>query len=123
MEKIFTHLGVRESLFSHADPQYKQFNKRLIPHIDEREMIGVRTPVLRMLAKKIANANWRDFLQESWHFAHAEGSGALYFEEKMLHGFILGAVKNTELDELFHYISTISVIWIHGLQSIALPRA
>ncbi len=104
MEKIFTHLGVRESLFSHADPQYKQFNKKLIPHIDEREMIGVRTPVLRMLAKKIANANWRYFLQESWDFAHAQGSDVLYFEEKMLHSFILGAVKNTELDELFHYI-------------------
>jgi len=104
MEENFTHLGVRESLLSHADPQYKQFNKKLIPHIDEREMIGVRTPILRMLAKNIANTNWRDFLQESWDFAHAQGSDVLYFEEKMLHGFILGAVKNTELDELFHYI-------------------
>ena len=104
MEKIFTHLGVRESLFSHADPQYKQFNKKLIPHIDEREMIGVRTPVLRMLAKKIANANWRDFLQESWDFAHAQGSDVLYFEEKMLHGFVLGYVKNVALNELFHFV-------------------
>lgn len=104
MEKKFSHNELREYLFSEQDLAYKSFHSRLIPTIDAQKIIGVRTPILRSLAKKIATANWQEFLEESWDFAHREGDANIYAEEKMLHGFVLGYVKNVELNELFHFV-------------------
>lgn len=104
MEKIFSHKKVREYLFVQQDLNYQKFHSKLIPTIDPQKIIGVRTPILRSLAKEIATANWREFLEDSWSFAYREGDANVYAEEKTLHGFILGSVKNIALHELFHFV-------------------
>lgn len=75
-----------------ADEEYRQFQKKLIP--GAHEILGVRLPDLRFLAKKIAQGDWRGYLQEA-------DSG--YFEEIMLQGLVIGAAQ-IELQELTPYI-------------------
>lgn len=70
-------MDLREELFQNQDLQYKAFHKKLIPTVDEDKIIGVRIPVLRKIAKKLAD---NDF---PWD----------YYEEIMLHGFYIGYAK------------------------------
>lgn len=43
-----------KELFALQDTQYADFQRRLIPNIAKDSIIGVRTPVLRNYAKKLA---------------------------------------------------------------------
>ena len=45
---------IQERLFELRDEQYKKFNAGLLPTVDPDMMIGVRTPVLRKLARQLA---------------------------------------------------------------------
>ena len=38
---------IKETLFEMQDNAYKDFNKKLIPNIDENIMIGIRVPKLK----------------------------------------------------------------------------
>ncbi len=79
MEKI------REYLFSNQDLGFRDFNAKLIPNVAKERIIGVRTPILRKLARElITNGQWEAFFQELPHY---------YQEENCLHGFILGTRK------------------------------
>ncbi|MFD0588131.1 DNA alkylation repair protein [Paenibacillus sp. GCM10027627] len=84
--------SIREQLHALADENYKTFSAALIPNIDN--MLGVRLPVLRKLAKEIAKDDWRAYLDPSIND---------YFEEVMLQGMIIGYV-NTDVEEILHYI-------------------
>ena len=44
--------SMEEVLFSHQDETYRRMQQRLIPNIAPETIIGVRTPVLRQLAKQ-----------------------------------------------------------------------
>lgn len=68
---------VRKELLDLSDGQYKDFNKKLIPNVDENRIIGVRIPDLRKIGKKLKNNNFE------WY----------YYEEVMLHGFYIGYKK------------------------------
>lgn len=70
-------MDVRYELFSHSDLKYKEFNKKLLPTVDENKIIGVRIPELRKIGRKLEN---NDF---EWY----------YYEEVMLHGFYIGYKK------------------------------
>ncbi|MDR3178699.1 MAG: DNA alkylation repair protein [Oscillospiraceae bacterium] len=63
-----------------ADLKYKEFNLRLI-NDNSVEYIGVRTPILRKIAKEIANNDYCGFLKFNKH---------RYYEERVIHGFIIG---------------------------------
>lgn len=106
----FTISSVRKILFSHSDQKYKEFTSKLLPGTPS--IIGVRLPLIRKVAKSVANSNWRAFLSEIWNNAFETGGEDVFFEEKMLCGMILGSVKNVSLDELLYYckyhIQTIS---------------
>jgi len=68
------------------DEQYRQFQSKLIPTIDAATIIGVRTPVLRRMAKTLyQDGQYTVFLNELPHS---------YFEENQLHGFILSEYKD-----------------------------
>ena len=57
---------IQKQLFSFRDEVYKDFNKKLIPTVDEDTMIGIRMPVLKKIAKeffKIENAQAADFMK------------------------------------------------------------
>lgn len=70
-------MDVRQELINHIDSKYKEFNKKLIPTVDEDKILGVRMPELRKIGKILEN---NDF---GWY----------YYEEVMLHGFYIGYKK------------------------------
>lgn len=88
-------------LFEHQDEQYADFQSRLIPTVPRENMIGVRTPKLREIARQIHKSEWREaFLNEVPH---------RYFEENQLHGFIVSQNRDfdsciAELEAFLPYI-------------------
>lgn len=83
----------KEQLIALAEEEYQKFSAALIPTINN--VLGVRLPELRKLAKNIAKGDWRTYLRD----ADEE-----YFEEVMLQGMVIGYVK-TELEEILRYVA------------------
>lgn len=79
-------------LESLAESDYKEFNLRIIP--TAMEVLGVRLPALRKLAKEIVKGDWRQFLQSA-----QEG----IYEEVMLQGLVIGYAK-ADMSEKLEYI-------------------
>ncbi len=74
-----------ERLLLLQDSRYRDFTAKLIPSVDKNSFIGVRTPQLRALAREILNeGGYDDFLNALPH---------RYFEENMLHAFIVSMDK------------------------------
>lgn len=81
---------ILEKLFLHQDLKYRDFHSSLIPNISKDKFIGVRTPILRTLAKEmIKDGSYKEFIKELPH---------TYYEENTLHSCILSLIK--DLDEL-----------------------
>ncbi len=73
-------------LFRLRDADYAQMQKRIIPTVEGHRIIGVRTPELRTLAKKLAgNEETEAFLKDLPH---------AYFEENQLHAFVISLEKD-----------------------------
>ncbi|WP_195985915.1 DNA alkylation repair protein [Clostridium sp. D33t1_170424_F3] len=75
-----------------AEPDYQKFASSLLPGVPE--VLGVRLPRLRKLAKRIVREDWRGFLKQS------KGRS---FEEKMLRGMVIGYAPST-LEERLAYV-------------------
>lgn len=85
-----------KELFKLQDKKYRDFQSKLIPNIDSETIIGVRTPDLRNLAKKMVKENnYIDFLNTLPH---------KYFDENQLHAFIISELK--DYDECIKYINS-----------------
>ncbi|HEY5557863.1 DNA alkylation repair protein [Acetobacterium sp.] len=69
-------------LLSLTDEKYRKFSSALTPGTEN--ILGVRLPVLRKLAKEIAKEDWKTYLKT----AHDNS-----FEEIMLQGMVIGLVK------------------------------
>lgn len=66
-----------------------KFTQSLHPGVDH--ILGVRVPDMRTLAKKVAaDSSWEDYLSELTYY---------YMEERMLHGMVLGYIKQLPLEE------------------------
>ncbi len=77
---------IKEELFKLQDKKYRDFQSKLIPNIDSNSVIGVRTPELRKLAKKLEKSeDISIFLEQLPHS---------YFDENQLHAFILSERKD-----------------------------
>ena len=77
---------IRAELFRLQDPQYRALQAKLIPTVDPKRMIGVRTPALRSLAKTLAkDPETEAFLRQLPH---------RYFDEDQLHAFLLSELKD-----------------------------
>lgn len=85
--------NIREELFNLSDENYKKFHSSLCPGTSN--IIGIRVPILRNLAKEISKGDFRKFLEENEN---------KYYEETLLEGFVIGYAK-MELDERLEYIS------------------
>lgn len=83
---------IREQITKLAEPEYQEFSSKLLPGVSN--ILGVRLPNLRKIAKQIAKEDWRTYLKKA--------SDASY-EEIMLQGMVIGYI-NTNLDELIPYI-------------------
>lgn len=79
-KEILKHLKEQQ------DKEYKKLQERTIP--GSREVIGVRTPILRNYAKELAKRDDIDeFLKDLPH---------KYFDEDQLHAFIISLTKDYE---------------------------
>ncbi|MDO5133571.1 MAG: DNA alkylation repair protein [Eubacteriales bacterium] len=77
---------IREELFRMQDEKYRLFQGKLIPGVDPDTIIGVRTPDLRKLAKKLVKNDDIDiFLRALPH---------KYFDENQLHAFIVSEMRD-----------------------------
>lgn len=65
-------------LESYSDSKYKNFHSTLIK--DSNKLIGVRTPVLKSIAKDISKTNYKKWLKYNKHTT---------YEETIIHGLIL----------------------------------
>ena len=73
-------------LFAAQDITYAEFQSRLLPEVQRDNIIGVRTPHLRKLAKQLRNTNDAHlFIKQLPH---------RLFEENQLHAFIIAEEKN-----------------------------
>ena len=72
-------MTLREQLLELTEPKYMKFTSALMPGVEN--VLGIRLPVLRSIAKEIAAGDWRTYLAEAEDF---------YFEERMLQGLVIG---------------------------------
>ena len=86
---------INNKLFELKDEKYKEFNIKLCPDTN-KEMLGIRIPNLRKLAKEILKErnNWEEFIKNE---------NIKYFEGVILQGLIIGYSK-MELKEKEKYI-------------------
>lgn len=79
-------------LFELQDKDYREFQLKLMPGVQPDAVIGVRTPLLRSLAKTIAkNENMEMYLADVRHE---------YYDERILYGYVLSEVMDYELCEV-----------------------
>lgn len=80
---------VRRSLAAHVDNGYQAFLASLIPNIDPRRIVGVRTPELRKIARELVRRDDADgFLGEPPH---------QLFEEMQVHAFAIGLERDYDV--------------------------
>lgn len=83
-------------LLALRDPAYRDFQRKLIPNIDPESILGVRTPQLRQMARRLT-------LDDLGKLPHRS------FEENQLHAFILSRERDfdtviRELDRFLPYV-------------------
>lgn len=77
------------------DIEFKKFQCKLIPGVNSDTVIGVRTPLLRKLAKEIFKSDdYEEFIRDLPHE---------YYEEVNLHGMIICMVS--DYDEAIHEVN------------------
>ena len=74
--------NLRDKLYNLSDEKYKKFQSTLCPNVDN--IIGVRIPKLREIAKEIAKENPIEFLEKY---------NCELYEEKMIYGLVIVYMK------------------------------
>ena len=70
-----------EYLFSLKDDEYQKFNQKIVK---TDNIIGIKIPILKNIAKNIAKKDYLSFIKNNKH---------QYFEEIMLHGLVITYLK------------------------------
>ena len=73
-------------LFELQDKEYREFQLKLMPGVEADAVIGVRTPLLRGLAKELVKQYGEEKLLEA--------IGKYYYDERNLYGLVLMGVKD-----------------------------
>ncbi len=85
---IFKKEDITQTLFSLKDDTYRDFTSKLVPNIEKDNIIGVRTPTLRNIAKALKGSDIAyEFMSTLPH---------RYLEENHLHGFLIEYEKDYE---------------------------
>ncbi|MCR5237051.1 MAG: DNA alkylation repair protein [Lachnospiraceae bacterium] len=87
-----------DRLKSLQDLKYREMQIKIIPTVDPKSIIGVRTPELRNIAKEmLKSGDYRSFMEKLPH---------KYFEENQLHAFIISGIKdlNECMEELEKFL-------------------
>lgn len=91
-----TYKDFLKYLESNSDSKYKEFHFNLLN--DDIELYGVRTPLLKKIAKDISRTNYKEWLKYNNHKT---------YEEIIIHGLVLGCLKASfkefldEFDKLY----------------------
>lgn len=94
---------IQKRLFDIQDEGYRLGSIKLNPSVDPENIIGVRIPALRVLAKELKGTEEADeFIKELPH---------RYLEEYQLHAFIIGSIRDFdkgvyEVERLLPYLSS-----------------
>ena len=97
---------ITNKLFELQDKEYGEFQAKLTPGIEKSQIIGVRVPVVRKLAKEyIKDEESQDFLNTLPH---------QYYDENMLHGLLISEIKDYEkcidlIDKFLPYVDNWAV--------------
>lgn len=92
---------IQKELFENRDLKYAEFQGKLIPGKDPDKVLGIRTPILRKLAKTLVKReDISEFLDDLPHG---------YFDEDQLHAFIISEMKDykrcmEELQKFLPYV-------------------
>ncbi len=97
----YTKEKVRKLLMEMAEPDYAKFSGSLLGR--EAVMLGVRLPKIRELAKKVAKADGREYLDKALPDGEEDAGEIQYMEELMLYGMVIGCMRE-KLEVLFPYI-------------------
>ena len=83
-----TKENIVEELYNLRDEKFRDFQIKLMPTVNPDSVIGVRTPALRTLAKRLVkDPDIPEFLKDLPH---------KHFDENQLHAFIISAMKDYE---------------------------
>lgn len=93
-----------KELYSYQDLDYQKFQSQL--GICNSYLIGVRTPILKKIAKQISQTDYTSFLHLNHHNT---------YEERLLHGLLIGYLK-----EDFHTIQKLFWDYISYIDNWAL---
>ena len=74
-------------LISMQDEKYREFHSSLVLN-SKYEMIGIRLPIMRDIAKKISQSNIEEFLK------YAQDN---YYEEVMIQGLVISHIKDEKI--------------------------
>lgn len=85
-------MNIKQKLFELEDKKYKEFQEKLCPNVDN--IIGVRMPFLKKIAKEIAKSNYEKYINDYQK---------TYYEEIMIEGIIIGYLK-VDLEKRMDYI-------------------
>ena len=86
-------------LYSIKDDEYKKFNEKIIK---TNNIIGVRIPILKKIAKEISKLDYLTFIKNNKH---------KYYEEIILHGLVITYLKDYAIsikmfDEYINYVNS-----------------
>lgn len=84
---------IKQELILLSEPEFKAFSSKLLPGASN--ILGVRLPKLRKIARHLAKGDWQSYLQ------HACDDS---FEELMLQGMTIGYVK-APLNDILPYVT------------------
>lgn len=97
-DKTKMHSSIRATLISMAEPEYQRFASGLLPGVEN--IMGVRLPKLRKLAKQVAKAYGAAYLDEALDQSDGQlpmaddyAGHVEYMEEILLQGMVIGGLK------------------------------
>lgn len=88
---------VRKQLRALGEEDYKKFNEKIVP--GAKNMLGVRLPKVREIAKAKAKENPLEYLEEI-ETALCENRDAVCYEEIMVYGLVIGYAKLSDEDRM-----------------------
>lgn len=110
-----TNTDIDRRLRSMAESEYKAFNHKLIP--TGYEILGVRMPALKKLAKEIAaHADLQTYLDTAEYTT---------YEHILLYGLVVGSLRKPSLETVFRYLDPLILRfdnWAHVDTIVAMPK-
>lgn len=100
------NIQINQKLYALAESDYKIFNERIIP--TNYEILGIRMPALKKLAKELAAAPDVENYLENAEFTT--------YEHILLYGLVLSQLKKASLTTVFRYLDPLIVKfdnWAH----------